>query len=197
MNHAYKSEAGRGFTLIELLIVIAILAVLATAVVLVLNPAELLAQARDAQRFSDLGAVESSLSLFIASVANPQLGTGIRCTAASTWNSGGAGSAACATVTTSTVVTGGTGGGWVDANLTQVPGGSPLGRLPMDPNNAVANCGGGTIPCFYGFRGDNTAKAFKLQTVLESTRYRITENRMAIDGGVSTSTYEVGSRLDL
>ncbi|MDD4819148.1 MAG: prepilin-type N-terminal cleavage/methylation domain-containing protein, partial [Candidatus Colwellbacteria bacterium] len=34
------------FTLVELLIVIAILAVLAAAVVIVLNPAELLAQAR-------------------------------------------------------------------------------------------------------------------------------------------------------
>jgi prepilin-type N-terminal cleavage/methylation domain-containing protein len=40
----------KGFTLIELLIVIAILAILATAVVLVLNPAQILAQARDAQR---------------------------------------------------------------------------------------------------------------------------------------------------
>ncbi|MGC9603258.1 MAG: prepilin-type N-terminal cleavage/methylation domain-containing protein, partial [Minisyncoccia bacterium] len=35
------------FTLIELLVVIGILGVLATAVVLVLNPAQLLAQARD------------------------------------------------------------------------------------------------------------------------------------------------------
>lgn len=37
----------KGFTLIELLIVIGILAVLATAVIMVLNPAELLKQARD------------------------------------------------------------------------------------------------------------------------------------------------------
>ncbi|MGC9603563.1 MAG: type II secretion system protein, partial [Minisyncoccia bacterium] len=47
--------AGRpltGFTLIELLVVIGILGTLATAVVLVLNPAQLLAQARDSTRLS-------------------------------------------------------------------------------------------------------------------------------------------------
>ncbi|MDD4931154.1 MAG: prepilin-type N-terminal cleavage/methylation domain-containing protein, partial [Candidatus Colwellbacteria bacterium] len=44
----------KSFTLVELLIVIAILAVLAAAVVVVLNPAELLAQARDSQRSTDL-----------------------------------------------------------------------------------------------------------------------------------------------
>ena len=37
----------RAFTLIELLVVIAIIAVLAVVVVLVLNPAQLLKQARD------------------------------------------------------------------------------------------------------------------------------------------------------
>jgi type IV pilus assembly protein PilA len=41
-----------GFTLIELLIVIGVLAILATVVVLVLNPTEMFKQARDSQRLS-------------------------------------------------------------------------------------------------------------------------------------------------
>ncbi len=65
MNHSVK-----GFTLIELLIVIAILAILATAVVLVLNPAQILAQARDSQRISDLSSVKSAIALYLATTTS-------------------------------------------------------------------------------------------------------------------------------
>ena len=53
----------KGFTLIELLIVIAILAILATTVVLVLNPAQILAETRDGQRLNDMGTLQSAISL--------------------------------------------------------------------------------------------------------------------------------------
>ena len=56
------SEKTKGFTLLELLIVIGILAILAGVVVLVLNPAELLRQARDSQRISDLSTMRSAIS---------------------------------------------------------------------------------------------------------------------------------------
>ncbi|MCX6788427.1 MAG: type II secretion system protein, partial [Candidatus Jorgensenbacteria bacterium] len=59
-----------GFTLVELLIVIAILAILAVAVVLVLNPAQLLKQGRDSTRLSDMAALNSALALFNTDVAN-------------------------------------------------------------------------------------------------------------------------------
>ncbi len=42
------------FTLVELLVVIAIIAILAVEVTLTLNPAQLLAQSRDATRISDM-----------------------------------------------------------------------------------------------------------------------------------------------
>ncbi len=54
----------RGFTLIELLVVIAIIAILAVVVVLTLNPAQLLAQSRDANRVSDLATLQSAISLY-------------------------------------------------------------------------------------------------------------------------------------
>ena len=54
----------KGFTLLELLIVIGILAILATVLIAVINPAELLRRARDTQRLSDLDALRSAISLF-------------------------------------------------------------------------------------------------------------------------------------
>ena len=66
----------KGFTLIELLIVITILAILATAVALVLNPAELLKQGRDSTRLSDLAVIQSALALYVADVAGPTFGGG-------------------------------------------------------------------------------------------------------------------------
>ncbi len=54
---------GRGFTLIELLVVIAVLATLAVAVVLVLNPAELIKEGRDTTRISDLAALNNAIGL--------------------------------------------------------------------------------------------------------------------------------------
>ncbi|MCK9187118.1 MAG: prepilin-type N-terminal cleavage/methylation domain-containing protein, partial [Candidatus Colwellbacteria bacterium] len=64
-----------GFTLVELLIVIAILAVLAAAVVIVLNPAELLAQARDSQRITDMKTLKDSIDIWV--VDNPNVSMGI------------------------------------------------------------------------------------------------------------------------
>ncbi len=55
----------KGFTLVELLIVIGILAVLATATVLILNPGELLAQGRDSSRISDMNTLNSAMSVYL------------------------------------------------------------------------------------------------------------------------------------
>ena len=65
-----SKKVQRGFTLLELLIVIAILAILAAVVIIVLNPAQTLAQARDSQRLSDLATMKSAISLYMTTV-NP------------------------------------------------------------------------------------------------------------------------------
>ena len=51
----------KGFTLIELLIVITILGILAAAIMVAINPARRMAQARDAKRKSDINAIANAL----------------------------------------------------------------------------------------------------------------------------------------
>jgi prepilin-type N-terminal cleavage/methylation domain-containing protein len=68
-----------GFTLIELLVVIAIIAVLSVVVILSLNPAELLRQARDSNRISDMATLKSAISLYLADVTSPFIGTSSIC----------------------------------------------------------------------------------------------------------------------
>lgn len=55
-----------GFTLIELLIVIGIVAILATVVIVAVNPARQFAQARNSQRVSNVNAILNAISQNIA-----------------------------------------------------------------------------------------------------------------------------------
>jgi prepilin-type N-terminal cleavage/methylation domain-containing protein len=174
----------RGFTLVELLVVIGILAILTAAVVVVLNPSELLKQSRDAQRLSDFDALRSAISLYLSTASNPSFG------ATSTAYAMVAGTPACHGMTTtgtcttnsSTAVTG---GGWVPINfgeLTNVGLSSPLAALPTDPTNS------GNY--YYAGAFDVTNKYYELDSVLESSKYQI---RMTTDGGNNANVYEVGN----
>lgn len=55
-----------GFTLIEILVVIGIIAVLATIVIIAINPARQFAQARDTQRLSNLNAILNAIGQNVA-----------------------------------------------------------------------------------------------------------------------------------
>jgi len=60
------ARTNKGFTLIELLVVIGIIAVLAAIVIIAINPARQFAQARNAERTSDVTAVLNAMGQNIA-----------------------------------------------------------------------------------------------------------------------------------
>ncbi|MFA5099037.1 MAG: type II secretion system protein [Candidatus Paceibacterota bacterium] len=173
----------KGFTLIELVIVIAILAILAAVVVLTLNPAQLMAQARDSQRISDLGSVKSAIALYLATAASPAITAGPYAMASTTCE--GFSAAAC-TLRASTTVDG---TGWVAINFNNTTGGSPLSALPADPTNSATYQ--------YAYKGDATNLVYKITGKLESQKYAVAGGPMSTDGGNNTSLYELGTNLGL
>ena len=181
-----QRKSPKGFTLIELLIVIGILAILATAVVLVLNPAELFRQARDSQRISDLSTLKSALSLYLATVSNPALGTTINC-----YTHAAGVAANCDGRHVGTLVSNPlpaiNGTGWVPVNFTTMPGGSPLAVLPVDPTNNVTY--------FYSYALNATSLTFEINANMESVRYSNTgsDDVESTDGGTSVDVYETGN----
>jgi len=179
-----RTNSVKGFTLIELLIVIGILGVLAAVVVVVLNPAELLAQARDSQRMQDVSSVNSALSLYMASASSPAMTTdtyhsGVTTT---TWTCGDdtpAGRSA-----TQATVQGVAGGGWVATDLSAISGGSPLSVLPVDPTNSSA---------YHYCYEEYSDETWELNAYLESTKFATTSNLDGTDGGDDDEVFEIGT----
>ncbi len=175
----------KGFTLIELLIVIAIIAILGSATVLVLNPVELMAQSRDGTRVSDLATLRNAVNTYVVNttVTSNIFGScpaGGRCNLAIAAGSGPFNSAGACAGVASTVITG---AGWVDINFTSVTGSAPaLSALPVDPKNTGTNV--------YGYACNNTANTYEFATKLESTKYAA---KMTSDGGASAAWYEIGT----
>jgi len=182
----------KGFTLIELLIVIAILAILATVVLLVINPVQMFAQARDSQRIYDLNTLSNATALYLTTVASPDLDHTGGFVCGTNYGASVSGAAEYFTGTptifaafTSVV----TGSGWVPVNYTAITGGSPISALPMDPTNTVSSTYSYTYAC------DNTNKWYEFNAIMESVRYANggSDDVESTDGGDQVDVYEVGN----
>jgi prepilin-type N-terminal cleavage/methylation domain-containing protein len=186
----------KGFTLIELLVVIAIVVVLSVVLVITLNPAQLLRQARDSTRISDLSTMKSALSLYLADVGSPALASSSSNCYAYTSSTATATASGCngRYTTATTVVTSsarGVSNGWVPAALGAISSGAPLSSWPIDPINNATN--------FYSFAADTTNQTFELNAKMESTRYSSggSNDVESTDGGSSSTLYEVGTASGL
>jgi prepilin-type N-terminal cleavage/methylation domain-containing protein len=196
-----KLKNRKGFTLIELLVVIAIIAVLSVVVILSLNPAALLQQARDSNRISDMATLKSAISLYLADVSSPNLASStvtspyvtVFTTVATTTAPSTAvwGVESYFTTSTATTTRSVNSLGWLPVNFSAISSGAPIGSLPIDPTNS------GNL--YYGYAATSSNLTFKITSHMESAKYTFpsTSDIQSPDGGLSTSTYEQGTALTL
>ncbi len=157
----------KGFTLVELLVVIVIVGILATTLLLVINPGALTAKARDTTRLNDMDTINKSLGLALAEQE-------VILSAATADSSAGA----------STQAVDGT--GWVQFTIPTGKTGLSkyVSTLPVDPTNTGAN--------IYTFSSDGTN--YELNAVLE---HADNATKMSSDGGDNVAVYELGTTLVL
>jgi type II secretory pathway pseudopilin PulG len=185
----------RSFTLVELLVVIALIAVLAVAIILSLNPSELLKQGRDSTRLSDLQNLNQSLSWFNADTG----GSGFMGSSSVIYISVPDTSPTCSNLGLPTPPSGWSyhcvtqenlqktdGSGWIPVNFNQISFGKTLTKLPIDPINQTSTGN------YYTYIAGGL---WKLTTRFESQKYTL--QNVAQDGGPDPALYELGTDLNL
>lgn len=160
----------KGFTLVELLVVIAIVGILAGVVLIAINPASLLAKARDSQRLQDMDTVNKAFGLALADNEITLTDT--------------TGCADCTSDTGTQAVDGVA--GWIKF---AVPAGKTgvskyLPALPVDPTNS------GIL--IYTYAAD--VNGYEINASLESVDNTA---KMSNDGGNNVAAFEVGTDLSL
>ena len=189
---AARGNSQKGFTLVELLVVIAVVAVLATATIVLLNPSEILRQTRDSNRISDLTTLKTAIVTYIAETgSSAYIGDANTCYAhpSSTLAdcAGRFSGSAVATFASSRKVDG---TGWIPKNFTAMSSRAPIPVLPIDPvNNATF---------FYAYKAEPTQLLFKVNAKMESEKYSKggSGDVESKDGGSDPNLFESGTDLN-
>ena len=178
----------KGFTLLELLIVIGILAILATTMIVVINPAQLLKKARDSQRISDLSSLKTAIAYYITETASPSIGD-----TSHTYSDVADVSCDSRTAGANNGVFTTDGNGWIPINFDGMTGGSPIGSLPHDPNATTATANPGRYYVY--LVGSTSNYTFQLVANMESTYYSNggSGDVESNDGGNISTLYEIGT----
>jgi prepilin-type N-terminal cleavage/methylation domain-containing protein len=191
------ASSRKGFTLIELLVVIAIIAILAVVVVLTLNPAELLRQARDSNRLSDMSTLVHAIGIYQEDLSAGSMGSASTTylsipDSSATSTAGDACQALGMSTSTSWHCASSTyyrqvnGTGWLPINFASTSMGSPLGNLPVDPVNQTSS------NLFYTYQ--TNGNQYEVTATMESQKYQSIE---ANDGGQYSNLFEQGTNLAL
>lgn len=152
------------------------MAILAVITVLIFRPAEFVRQSNDSARFTDLSSLQNAIN--IASNQAASFGVGTLCVGSIAYP--------CSGKSTDENSRKADGTGWAKVNVGSIQGVS-LNPLPIDPTNDAT----------YHYTYCASEDAWEVNTVLESEKYTVTENRMENDGGDNPNRYEVGTNLQL
>lgn len=183
-----------GFTIVELLIVISVLGILAAIVIVSFKPGEIFAQARDSSRVDDINVIKRAIDLFTVEKTDPAL-LGLP---QKVYISIPDTSSSCANLTNLPSLTSGwsyscvvvaslknvNGTGWLPINFTASSSGSPIGSLPVDPQNEASS------GRYYAYVTDGN-KFSLYSNSLTSVKY--SQTNPPFDGGDYPFRYEVGS----
>ncbi|MCS6789191.1 MAG: prepilin-type N-terminal cleavage/methylation domain-containing protein [Patescibacteria group bacterium] len=183
-------KSQNSFTLVELLITIAILAVLSTAVLTILNPQEYLRQSRDSQRLKDLTILSKIISWFETDTG----GKGFMGTSSIVYVSIPDTTSTCANLglpplpspwqyrcTTAQNLQKIDGTGWIPIDFNQLSFGRTLSKLPIDPINTTSSGN------YYTYV---TGGSFELTAFFESNRDRYA-NTALNDGDSFPGVYSI------